>query len=206
MSNLGGRLIENYINAIAVIGGYRSNKSMTLGGAANFDASASSGTFKTPTGAVTLNGNTTVAAGKALDTTDADGVKSGGVIVPQTLEIVFRGQTTEAATDRVIFLANAAYQVVAIRQIHSVAAGGASKLQVTKDTGTTAPGAGTDLLTNNTNTGFDLNATANTVQVGTLTATTADLQLAAGDRLSIDFADTIQSTAGLVVAVSLKRI
>jgi hypothetical protein len=51
-----------------------------------------------------------------------------------------------------------------------------------------------------------LNATANTVQAGTLTSTTADLQLAAGDRLSIDFANAIQSTAGLVVTVQLKPI
>lgn len=120
--------------------------------------------------------------------------------------VSYVGQTTEAATDRVFFIANRAYQVVAIRQVHSVAAGGASKLQVTKDTGTNAPGAGNDLLTNNTNTGFDLNATANTVQTGTLTATAADLLLAAGDRLALDFANTIQSTAGLCVTVELMPV
>lgn len=114
------------------------------------------------------------------------------------------GQTTEAATDRAFFVAPRACTIVAISEVHAVAAGGASKLQVTKDTGTTAPGAGTDLLTDNTNTGFDLNATANTVQNGTLSATASDLVLAAGDRLSIDFANTIQSTAGLVVTVLLK--
>lgn len=116
----------------------------------------------------------------------------------------FQGQTTEAATDRVFFVAPVACTVVAVKQVHSVAAGGASKLQVTKDTSTDAPGAGTDLLTNNTNAGFDLNATANTVQSGTLTATAGALDLAAGDRLSIDFAQTIQSTAGLAVTVLLK--
>ncbi len=133
----------------------------------------------------------------------ADGLTVGGVIVPQAIEVSFVGQTTEAATDRAFFIANRAYQVTAIRQVHSVAAGGASTLQVTKDTGTTAPGAGTDLLQS---TGFNLNATANTVQTGTLSATASDLQLAAGDRLSIDFANTIQSTAGLVVTVQLKPI
>lgn len=122
------------------------------------------------------------------------------------LEVSYIGQTTEAATDRVFFVATRAYRVLAISESHAVAAGGASVLQVTKDTGTTAPGAGTDLLTNNTNTGFDLNATANTVQAGTLTATAASLLLAAGDRLSLDFANTIQSTAGLVVTVSLQAV
>lgn len=61
-------------------------------------------------------------------------------------------------------------------------------------------------LTNNANAGFDLKGTANTVQTGTLTATTADLQLATGDRLSLDFAGTLTDLAGLLVTVSLKRI
>lgn len=130
---------------------------------------------------------------------------SGG-IVGQNFQASYVGQTTEAATDRVIFIAPVACQVVGVYEVHSVAAGGASALQLTKDTGTTAPGAGTDLLTNNTNTGFDLAATANTVQTGTLTATTSSLQLAVGDRLALDWANAIQSTAGLCVTVYLKTI
>lgn len=112
------------------------------------------------------------------------------------------GQTTEAATDRQFFVAPIACAIVAISEVHAVAAGGASTLQVTKDTSTNAPGAGTDILTNNTNTGFDLNATAQTVQVGTFAATS----LAVGDRLSVDFANTIQSTAGVCVTVILKTV
>jgi hypothetical protein len=110
---------------------------------------------------------------------------------------------TAAATDQVFFVAPRAFRVVSISQVHAVAAGGASTLQVTKDTGTAAPGAGTDLLTNNTNAGFNLNATANTTQVGTLSATASDLLLAAGDRLSVDFAAAIQSSTGVVVTACL---
>jgi hypothetical protein len=110
------------------------------------------------------------------------------------------GQTTEAATDRQFFVAPVACTVVAISEVHAVAAGGASALQVTKDTSTNAPGAGTDLLS----AAFDLAATAQTVQNGALSATASDLVLAAGDRLSIDFAQAIQSTAGLCVTVVLK--
>lgn len=110
------------------------------------------------------------------------------------------GQTTEAATDRVFFVAPVACTVVAISEVHSVAAGGTSTLQVTKDTGTDAPGAGTDLLS----AAFNLNATANTVQAGSLSSTASDLVLAVGNRLAIDFANTIQSTAGLCVTVTLK--
>lgn len=106
---------------------------------------------------------------------------------------------TPAATDAVFFIATRPYNIVTISAVFSVTAGGASKLQVTKDTGTNAPGAGTDILTNNTNTGFDLAATANTVQVGTFAATS----LAAGDRLAVDYANAIQSTAGVVVTACL---
>ena len=144
-------------------------------------------------------------------TTDATVTLTGTVALPSTsvtgnvVEVTYVGQTA-SATDTPIFIANTAYQVIAVSEVHSVAAGGTSTLQLTKDTGTTAPGAGTDLLTNNTNAGFNLNATANTVQNGTLTATTASLQLAAGDRLSLDFGHAIQSSATVVVTVSLKRI
>jgi len=106
---------------------------------------------------------------------------------------------TPAATDAVFFIATRAYNIVSISAVFSVTAGGASKLQVTKDTATDAPGAGTDILTNNTNTGFDLALTANTVQVGTFAATS----LAAGDRLAVDYAQAIQNTAGLVVTACL---
>lgn len=118
------------------------------------------------------------------------------------LVATYKTGTTAAATDFCFFVAPFACRVGYISQVHSVAAGGASTLQVTKDTSTDAPGAGTDLLA----TAFDLNATANTVQTGALSATTAALSLAAGDRLSVDFANTIQSTAGCVVTVVLYPI
>lgn len=132
-------------------------------------------------------GGTTPAAG-SFTTVRSTGCVDTATVNPTT------------ATDLPFYTATRAVQVVSASQVHAVAAGGASTLQITKDTGTTAPGAGTDLLTS---TGFNLNATANTVQVGTLTATTADLVLAAGDRLSIDFANAIQSSAGINVTVCL---
>lgn len=109
---------------------------------------------------------------------------------------------TPAATDVTIFVAPRAMRVVSAYEVHSVAAGGASTLQLVKDTGTDAPGAGTDLLT----TAWDLNGTANTPQAGALTTVAATKTLAAGNRLSLDYANTIQSTAGLVVTVCLQPI
>lgn len=123
---------------------------------------------------------------------------SDGLICP-----TYAPSGTPAATDAVFFVATRAYVVVSVSEVHSVAAGGASSLQVVKDTDTNAPGAGTDLLTNNTNAGFDLNGTANTVQTGTLTATLATKTLAAGDRLSVDYANAIQSSAGVTVTACL---
>jgi len=110
--------------------------------------------------------------------------------------------------DQVFFIANRAYEVTDIREIHATAGsdGSAVNMQVVKDTSTNAPGAGTDLLTNNTNAGFDMKSTANTVQVGTLTSTLASLRLAAGDRLAVDFAGTLTALAGVVVTVSMKEI
>lgn len=118
-------------------------------------------------------------------------------VAPIAASYYFTG--TPAATDQVFFVAPFACRVRAISQVHSVAAGGASTLQVVKDTSTNAPGAGTDLLA----TAFDLNATANTVQNGSLSQTAAALDLAAGDRLSVDYANAIQSSAGVCVTVIL---
>ena len=128
--------------------------------------------------------------------------------MPQELEVSFHAQAATAMVDQSFFLATQAYQVTKVRFVHAVAESTAATLlvQLVKDTGTNAPGAGTDLLTNNTNTGFDCKATANTVQTGTLTATTASLQLAAGDRLSVDFSAAATELVGVTITVTLKRI
>lgn len=108
-----------------------------------------------------------------------------------------------AATDTVFYVATRAVTVTAVSEVHAVAAGGASSLQVTKDSGTDAPGAGANLLTNNTDAGFNLNATANTVQNGTLVTTEGTTTLAAGDRLAVDFANAIQSSSGIAVTACM---
>ncbi len=143
-----------------------------------------------------------------VDIGAADDLTVGGVIVPQELEVSFHGQAATAMVDQSFFLATQAYQVTKISFVHAVAETSAANLrvQVTKDTSTNAPGAGNNLLTNNSNNGFDGKATANTVQTGTLTATTADLQLAAGDRLSVDFEASATELVGVTITVSLKRI
>lgn len=138
----------------------------------------------------------------------ADGLTVNSVIVPQHLEVSMHAGAAALMIDQSFFVANRAYQVTAVRFVHAVAETTAATLavQVTKDDSTDAPGAGVDLLTNNSDTGFNAKSTANTVQTGTLTATGADLQLAAGDRLSIDFSAAATELVGVTITVSLKRI
>lgn len=155
-------------------------------------------------GSTNAGGNVNLVPGAAVSTGIPGVVQFNGSAALTCPTYYFTG--TPAATDQVFFIATRSYYVISASEIHSAAAGGASALQVVKDTGTDAPGAGTDLLTNNTNTGFDLSATANTVQTGTLTATVATKTLAAGNRLSVDFANAIQSSAGVAVTVCMAPI
>lgn len=125
-----------------------------------------------------------------------------------TIEALFTMLANGSLADQCFFIANRPFQIVAIRQVHSVAGadGSAVNLQVTKDTGTNAPGAGSDLLSNNSDAGFNLKGTANTVQVGTFKTTAGLLKMSPGDRLSVDFAGTLTSLAGVVVTVELRPI
>lgn len=109
---------------------------------------------------------------------------------------------TAAATTQTIFIATRPMKIIALSEVHSVAAGGTSTLDVTKDTSTNAPGAGTVVTT----AAFNLNATANTVQSGTVATSAATLTLAAGDRLAVKFNHAIQSSTGVSVTVLMQPL
>lgn len=172
----------------------------------------------TSTNAVTIDGNGSEIVG--VGTTfklnyygdavllECDG--TGWAVVATSLGIPFRVNCPLNAdnVDQAFFVVDRAYQLVAAYEIHATAGtdGSAVNVQIVKDTGTNAPGAGTDLLTNNTNAGFNLKGTINTLQTGTLTSTVADLQLAAGDRLSLDYAGVTTSLAGVSFTIVLRPI
>lgn len=142
-------------------------------------------------------------------TNDTTVVSNGTNWVPLNyFHITYRQQPNGELADEAFFIATRACKVVSVSEVHSTAGSdaGAVSLQVVKDTGTNAPGAGTDLLTNNSNVGFNLKGTANTVQTGVLTATAASLTLAAGDRLSVDFAGVLTALAGVVVTVHIAEV
>lgn len=137
-----------------------------------------------------------------LDFAAAGEAAAGGIT---QVPVSYRQAANGSLADEAFFIADRAYNVDSIREVHSAAGthSAAVNLQVTKDTGTDAPGAGTDLVASNAGAGFDLKGTANTVQSASLTTGAGALTLAAGDRLSVDYAGVLTTVAGVVVTVML---
>jgi hypothetical protein len=167
--------------------------------------SASAGTDVTVTagagnGTTNRGGNVNVKAGAAVSTGIPGEYQSNGD-PNQFFATYNKGNPT--AVDECFFIATRACIVKTVSQIHSVAAGGTSTMTVMKDTGTTAPGAGTSLHQSGS---FNLNATANTVQNITIATTQSVVSLAAGDRLSVHWVNTIQSTTVIAVTVGLSYL
>ena len=152
----------------------------------------------------------TGAAGDIYVNTNGElNVYSGTAYVPVAQRIVEVSLPLNGdAVDQAVFIADRAYVVERIDYIHSTAGTDASavNVQVKKCTGTQAPDAGTNLLTNNTSAGFNCKAAINTVQNGTLTATAATKTLAAGNRLSLDFTGTTTALAGVTVSIVLRPL
>jgi hypothetical protein len=117
----------------------------------------------------------------------------------RTVEFV-QGGTAADALDTIFFIADRPYTVTRVDAIWATAEStGAMDIMVEKLTGTTACASGTDLLS----AVIDATGTANTVNNGSLTATTADLLLAAGNRLCVDLSATPNEVVNMVVTVTL---
>src|SRR5438105_3006730 len=83
-----------------------------------------------------------------------------------------------AANYTTFFIAPVALQITSVSEIHSTASTSGT-LDITRDTGTTAPQGGTSIFTSGT---FNTAATANTIQTKT---NINNGVLAAGDRLAL---------------------
>lgn len=104
-------------------------------------------------------------------------------------------------------------EITKIEQIHSVANGAALTCYVSKDGAGVAPGAGDAIMSNT----FDLNATANTKQTGTLNGVpgnatrgntisgTSKLLIGAGETLSLKLSGAVTSLAGLCIMVWVRE-
>lgn len=97
------------------------------------------------------------------------------------------------------FQANRDLRITGVRMVWSTAAtdAGTVTIDVTKDTGTAAAGAGSSILS----AALSVKTTANTPATPALTATVSRLSMVAGDRLSIKTAGTLTALAGLIVIV-----
>lgn len=127
----------------------------------------------------------------------AAGSKVNGVKVPTSI-VVTRGLTA-TSVDEHAFIAPFACKVVSVREIHSVVGSTSAAVRPRKITDTSAPGAAAGAtVTEITQAAFDLTATINTTQVGTLSATVSDYTLAAGDKISFDFSGTLTGLVGMV--------
>ncbi len=110
-----------------------------------------------------------------------------------------------SVADVQFWTAPAKCEVVAVREVHATAGNDASDVTATirRCQGTEAATAGDDLLGT---TKINLKGTALTEQTPALTDTSANLVLAAGDRLSLDVTGTTTTLAGVIVTVLLKRV
>ena len=108
-------------------------------------------------------------------------VPAGG----KTIYWNFKLYPAATVTEYDLAVCKRAFKVVSIDIVPSTLQGGALTATICKATGTSAPANGTTPL--HTANAINLNTGAYTNQSITLTATTADLSFAVGDRLGIDY-------------------
>jgi len=112
--------------------------------------------------------------------TGAAWVDAGGIQIAS-----FQLKPFATVTEYDLMIAPRALRVTAISVVPSTLQGGALTATIVKATGTATPANGTTPM--HTANSINLNTGAYTVQNITLTSTTADLILAAGERIAIDF-------------------
>lgn len=106
-----------------------------------------------------------------------------------------------------VFIADTDYRLEAVSEVHETLGtdGSAVTLDLVKCTGTQAAASGTTMLAST----FNLKATINTVvrkskSGGGLSATTANVRVASGDRIALNFGGTTTALSGLCVSLWLK--
>jgi hypothetical protein len=138
--------------------------------------------------------------------TDLAGVCLVLVVSPgkKSQTAVLRGVANGDLADRIFFLANRPMLITGMKACVGTAGtnGSAVVAQVTLDVAADAPGAGDNILTNNTAGGFNLKNTINTIEEGALDS--SYIKMAAGDFLSVDFAGTLTAAAGVFIQVEFQ--
>ncbi len=177
---------------------------LTASGSGANDFSASTGTFKTPSGVFTMTNGATVPTGKVLAATDSVGVTAGGIIVPvyETIQDI-QDQVAAAswAVSHRIFVCDnvsGTYKVAGISVFvgtHSTS--GTLNIEVAASGVAIAGG------TNQMSSTINLAGSDNTTLNGTITTQTT---IAAGSSVNLIFAGTVTSLLNCVVGVALQRL
>lgn len=144
--------------------------------------------------------------GIALNTTTTAGDIVKVVLHPTKNDrIIVTGTFNASSVDQAIFIAppNASYTVISINVSFSVAGGASAAVRPRKITDTSAPGASAGTTVKELSTAADLTATANTTQALTLSTTATDLNIAAGNRICLDFSGTLTALAGGVIVIEM---
>lgn len=130
-----------------------------------------------------------------------------GKLIGEIQELPVKMLTSSEVIDQVVFIANNAYEVVAVSEVHSTAESTAASLyaQVERLQGTEALNNGDALLTDNSNSGISLKGTADTVVNGTLVEDGTQ-KLNAEDRLGITISGSGTEIADVQVQIKLKRL
>jgi hypothetical protein len=136
-----------------------------------------------------------------------DLVVAGNKLATTFAACLFMPGTTPATAANfgvVFWTASRACQITAVVERHATAGSDAGAVtgMLKKVPSGTAAASGADALS----AGIDLKGTANTNAAGALTATAADLLLAAGDSLAFVLTGTPTALAGLGVTVTLRAI
>lgn len=178
--------------AVAINGG-----TATSGAGSNITVTAGSGA-----GGTNAGGDVNLVPGAAVSTGTPGEVKinSARGVTNACWQQYLPASVPVTATSYTFFVANRAFRVTAASIIASSTT--TPTVDVTKDTGTNAPGAGTSVLTGV----MTFSGSANTRVVGTITGTVATTNLAAGDRLAAKWGGTVGALTGGMLCVTLVPI
>lgn len=170
---------------------------ISVGSATN--AAGASITLTAGNGATGTNGggNINLVPGTAVSTGTPGEVQANG----NSQWIFVSEPLTATDVTRTLLVATRPMRLKATSVVFSTASSSGT-VQLEKCTGTTAPGAGTTLLSGT----VSLSGTANTVANGTLIATVASLTFATGDRLGMVIAGTMTNLVGCRLSVALAPV
>ena len=160
-------------------------------------------TFDTANNKLKPGQDVELATGKELSLPTADKLKSGGIIVPTEEELSFIIGPHASITVYNLICVRTACKVTAIDARVNLAQGGARTATVVKATGNTAPAAATTPM--HTADAIDCNAAAHAAQSIALTATEANLTLAAGERIGFVLNGAL-STGSITITIKTKRV